>query len=156
MTVYYKASAETLRNVVRAARGAIPAEIIDHVKDIASVLAHQAEIDADRDAKYQALQDIGKSAAESLVEMVAALECDYDRLEELRQNKAEQFAGYIGEAEELAELEAAAGDCESREDAEQRIYEDPLSVEVRSGWYPYGDRECPHPSEEFCILLGTG
>lgn len=57
------------------------------------------------------------------------------------------------DAEELAELEEAAGECESREDAEQRIQEDPLSVEVRSGWYsPGGDNE----PEEFKILLCTG
>lgn len=30
-----------------------------------------------RDKKYQALQDIGKSAAESIAEMVAALECGW-------------------------------------------------------------------------------
>lgn len=58
------------------------------------------------------------------------------------------------DADELAELEAAAGDCESYDDAEQRIHEDALSVEVRSDWHnPCDDSECP---SEFRILLCTG
>lgn len=36
------------------------------------------------DDKYEALQVIGKSAFDGIAEMVAALECDYDRLTELR------------------------------------------------------------------------
>jgi len=57
------------------------------------------------------------------------------------------------EAEELAELEEAAGDCESLEDAETRIDEDALSVEVRSGWVSQGEEM---QAEEFRILLCTG
>lgn len=57
------------------------------------------------------------------------------------------------DAEELAELEETADGCESQEDAEQRIHEDALSVEIRSDWHePGGDTE---PSE-FRILLCTG
>jgi hypothetical protein len=112
---------------------------------------------ASTEDKYQHLQDIGRGAAESLAEMVAALECDYSRLEELREDCAGHGDGwadcYRDEAGELAELEAAAGDCESREDAETRISEDPLSIEVRSGWTSLGEPLAP---EEFCILLGTG
>lgn len=112
------------------------------------------------DEQYAALQEIGKSAAQSLAEMVAALECDYDRLEELR-NERQAFNERSGTAEtlpmpddeELAELEAAAGGCTSREDALQRIKEDPLSVQVRDGWHDVGDTSYP---EEFEILLGTG
>ena len=92
--------------------------------------------------------------------MVAALECDYDRLEELRD--ALQAAAEDGEflddsdREELDGLEEAAGDCEDREDAERRIHEDALSVEVRSGWCaPLGHLEQPD-MEEFQILLCTG
>jgi hypothetical protein len=98
----------------------------------------------------------------SIAEMVAALECDYERLQELREARDDWNAdshptpwsvANTDEAEELAELEEAVGECESREDAEQRIQEDPLSVEVRSGWYqPGGDNE----PEEFKILLCTG
>lgn len=49
----------------------------------------------------------------------------------------------------------AALDCEDREDAEQRIIEDALSVEVRSGWRtpaPGSDAEY----EDFRIVLCTG
>ncbi len=113
----------------------------------------------ERDNKYAALQEIGRCAAESIAEMVAALECDYDRLEELREMNAGMHAELpldAAEAEELAELEKAAGECESREDAEQRIQEDPLSVEVRSGWYEPGSSDSDRAPEEFRILLGTG
>ena len=123
--------------------------------------------------KEQSLQDIGASAMASIAEMVAALECDYDRLAELREMKADWIAenpgkfidpndtrnnwalAYPDENDELAELEEAAGEYESREDAEQRIQEDALSVEVRSGWVSYGCQEDMRP-EEFCILLSTG
>lgn len=112
---------------------------------------------SERDKKYQALQDIGKSAAESLAEMVAALECDYDRLEELREQMSSKEVMDPDETEELRQLEEAAGDCESREDAEQRIHEDPLSVEVRSGWHSPGEAGADVSApEEFCILLSTG
>ena len=47
-----------------------------------------------------------------------------------------------------------ANDDRAREDAEQAIHEDPLSVEVRDGWYsPGGERGEP---EEWNILLCTG
>lgn len=133
-------------------------------------IAYQLESDAKRDEQYEALQVIGKSAFESIAEMVEALECDYDRLQELRAERtdwvtdadlpvtpareAQWTIAYPVEAEELAELEAAAGECKDREEAEQRIHEDPLSVQVRSGWYSITDDK-PAP-EEFEILLGTG
>jgi hypothetical protein len=41
------------------------------------------------------------------------------------------------------------------ESARQTIQEDPLSVEVRSGWHTPGDEE-GKKSAEFCILLCTG
>lgn len=55
--------------------------------------------------------------------------------------------------EELEELESDAGECEDRDDAQQRISEDPLSVEYRSGWSsdPYS-----LDPEQFCVLLCTG
>lgn len=57
------------------------------------------------------------------------------------------------DAQELAELEEQAGDCESEEDARQRIEEDALSVEVRSGWIsPGGHME----AEEYRVVLCTG
>lgn len=109
--------------------------------------------DAEKDA---ALQATGECAASSLAEMVAALECDYDRLEELREMRDDGTDATMDDSdrEELAELTAAAGDCESREDAQERIQEDPLSVEVSDGFYTAGG-ESDGPSD-FIILLGTG
>lgn len=119
------------------------------------------------DTKERDLQEIGKNAYEVIAEMVAALECDYERLAELREERAAMLAGrqagLVTDAEqeeweaengeELADLVAQAGECESREDAEQRIAEDPLSIEVRSGWTVLGE---PLQAEEFSILLATG
>jgi hypothetical protein len=124
--------------------------------------------------KEQDPQEIGSSAYSSIAEMVAALECDYERLNELKEERGvllteiqETEGGTRGgdaaqlaletwameNEEELAGLEEAAGECESREDAEQRIQEDPLSLEVRSGWTTLGE---PLQAEEFNILLATG
>lgn len=61
---------------------------------------------------------------------------------------------YFEDADELAELEEAAGDCESRDDAEQLILEDALSVEVRSDWHAIDDGE--DEPVEFRIVLCTG
>jgi hypothetical protein len=95
------------------------------------------------------LKEIGRNAYASIVAMVEALECDYARLEELRDREALDD----DEREELAELKAAAGDCADRDDAEYIIQEDALSVEVRSGWASPADTLT---AEEFCILISTG
>jgi hypothetical protein len=115
------------------------------------------------------LQETGRCAAASIVEMVAALECDYERLEELREERdtltdelkatatnvdASETIKRLGDLNvEIAELETVAGECETRENAEQRIQEDALSVEVRSDWHVPGENNEPG---EFCILLSTG
>lgn len=111
-----------------------------------------------------------KAQYESIREMVAALNCDYDRLEELRdeadsyENADESRGGRNhwqednpDEAEELAELESAAtidGELQTdNEQARERIQEDPLSVQVRSGWHNIGEELT---QAEFEILLCTG
>lgn len=112
-----------------------------------------------------------RAQVESIVEMVAALQCDFDRLEELREARADSgFPSRVlaknpdhsggwwedefpDEAAELAELEAAAGECADADEARQRIEEDALSVEVRSGWQTPGEDLQP---EEFRIVLCTG
>lgn len=121
------------------------------------------------------VEEIGKPSYDGIAERVAALECDYDRLEELRDerdaysfdpdaNSAPDGPGYLNDREaweneeaddfeELKELEAAAGECKSEEDARLRIEEDALSVEVRSGWVSSGSEMKP---EDFAILLTTG
>jgi hypothetical protein len=113
---------------------------------------------------------IGKPTYEGIAEMVAALQCDYERLEELRDERDDYEPAPIGvgdpaahtatwaeanhhDAEELQELEAAAGDCKDQDEARQRIEEDALSVEVRSGWTTPGEEM---EAEEFNILLTTG
>ena len=97
---------------------------------------------------------------QSILSMLAAVDVDYDRLEELRQLKAEaetcgNDAGG-GDGDPVisgAELEAAASGCESEFEARQRIAEDPLCVDVRSDWQSMGEELTP---AEFRILLCTG
>jgi hypothetical protein len=109
---------------------------------------------------------IGQPAFESIEEMVAAATLDWDRLEELRDERdsyiqpdgyapstwAEDENTAVEDVEELTSLELEAGDCESEDDAQQRIEEDPLSVEVGGWWFAGGD---PEPTE-YRILLATG
>ena len=95
---------------------------------------------------------LGRDAMESIAEMVAALECDYDRLEELNGTIDD-----LTEAEELNELQAAAGDCTSEDEARERIMDNPLSLLVRSGWYTPGNAEDDEMiPAEFELLLTTG
>lgn len=98
----------------------------------------------------------------SVADLVAALECDYDRLQELRDERSgwdSRAEGMSWEqsdprgAEELAELEEAAGDCESADEARERILKDALSVEVRTGWHTPGESGEP---DEFRVVLCTG
>jgi hypothetical protein len=115
------------------------------------------------------LEQVGKGAMASIRDMVAALECDYDRLEELRDERTawvendggdddEQArtdeawaAEFPTEAAELAELVEEAGDCTDREDAEQRILEDALSLRI------FGERtDGEWVADRFELLLGTG
>lgn len=120
-------------------------------------------------AKQQA-----QAQLESIREMLAALNVDYERLEELREEMEEAhegqgnpapFESWLKEmagnedgtlqeaAQELLDLESAAGDCANQDDAQRRIQEDPLSVQIRSCWYTPGAE--PEPCE-FEILLCTG
>ena len=121
-------------------------------------------------------QEQARLQYESICEMVAALECDYERLQELKEERndfsldrmedvdcnracAEHEWGLENpdDAAELEELISDAGDCESREEAEQRIQEDALEVCVRSGWYdPCRQSGEVDEPEEFYILLCTG
>lgn len=162
-----------LKEIASTLRIAAEIELSRGMSDLAGRLAghalqleQQADSDNKRYDESMQLQAIGKSAMSSIADMVAALECDYDRLAELRELAAEvkehldagndpaYYDMTADDKAELTELEEAAGDCESREDAEQRIQEDPLSIEVRTGWYaPVGSNS---HAEEFQILLSTG
>lgn len=139
-------------------------------------IASQLDSDAKRYEDSCKLQDIGKSAMDSIAEMVAALDCDYDRLEELKEMKrgyedSETEPHFVpwseaepDNAEELADLIAAAGECSDREQAEQFIHEDALSVQMRSDWETaevWQGRDSGHgtggiQAVEFEILLSTG
>ena len=194
--------AQLLRDITHSLPDGTEREVLERV-------AAQLESDARRYADSEKLQDIGRGAMESIADMVAALECDYDRLGELQcadegtevnvtphdsePGKGLTYGRHVGltltesarigssagmdvvdlvdvhgnemsvyaisleyaDADlntELAELEQAAGDCESEEDARQRISEDPLSIELSGTWSigedPTADRAL--------ILLGTG
>ncbi len=107
----------------------------------------------------------------SIVRMLAAVACDYYRLEELREERNAYRNDALGnlaspevhriawgqdnpqDAEELEELEDAAGDWDDADEARERIQEDPLSVEVRSDWASPGETL---EAGEFQILLCTG
>ncbi|QDV75730.1 hypothetical protein [Botrimarina mediterranea] len=66
------------------------------------------------DKKAAELEAIGASAAESIADMVAALECDYDRLAELRE-ELEAFGESLGER--LEELQEERDDDDAGADA---------------------------------------
>jgi hypothetical protein len=122
-----------------------------------------------------------QAQARHIAAQVAAMKCDYDRLQELRDER-EELSDAVEEAEEnetegkeeqciafearaslanwdeenateLNELEHEAGEFESEEQARERIQEDALSVEVRSGWE---SPSTPMEACEFRIVLCTG
>jgi hypothetical protein len=118
------------------------------------------------------LKETGRGAYAAISQMVAALDVDYDRLMELREER-QALLDMIADAEphekadaraelaqwdeenkdELDELSADAGECVSLEEAQTRIQEDALLIEVRSGWCALGDTL---EAGEFSILLTTG
>lgn len=102
-------------------------------------------------AKQQA-----QSQVESIVEMIRAVDCDFDRLEELREEKSycEDDGLAFEWSEELAGLEEQAGEYADQDEAWDAIYGTPLSIEVRSGWRSVGE-DAGEP-EEFRIVLCTG
>jgi hypothetical protein len=118
-------------------------------------------------AKQQA-----EAQLQSILFMVEALNCNYDRLEELQEER-DDLESAIDDAEEqgdtddarnaldfwvkengeeLQELRDEAGECKDRDEALERITDDALEVAVRSGWSTPGELE----AEEYNILLCTG
>lgn len=87
----------------------------------------------------------------SIAAMVVALNCDYDRLEFLR-----DYADELDEEElvELEVLEQAANGCESEDEVRERIEQDALEVMVRSEWYSPGETDVE--PDQFYILLCSG
>ena len=136
-------------------------------------------------------RDQAKSQLEGVRELVAALNVDYDRLEELQGDydslreaiddairaiedaeanvgdsnvldacdalrDAEFFLYNWPDREEFEDMKRDAGEFANREEVEQRISEDPLSVLVRSDWYSPGASGEDIAPVEFEILLCTG
>lgn len=106
-------------------------------------------------ARDQAVAQMASVAA-----MVAALDVDYGRLLELRDERDDHEGGSTSwaeenpeDAEELEELETAANGHEDEDDAREAILTDALSVEFRSAWAAPGEELTP---EEFRIVLCTG
>ena len=115
---------------------------------------------------------------QGIVTMLTALNCDFDRLQEL-QDEREELADEVDgantasayglekereaitalaqwdeeNAEELAKLKTEAGEYTDADEVREALQNDPLSVEFRSGWTTYGDTATP---EEFRIVLCTG
>jgi hypothetical protein len=113
-------------------------------------------------------RDQAIAQCQSIVGMVAALTADYARRDELRDERdafevsdeydtAETRAAWAlanpDDAAELQALDDVCGECNDADEARQRIQEDALSVEVRSGWASPGEKM---ESEEFRIVLCTG
>jgi len=123
--------------------------------------------------------DNARGWSQSVSELVAALECDFDRLEELRDERAdlvaesESASGEGADAEakaraaldawdaengdELRELESARTangiTFKDADEVREHIQESVLDVAVRSGWHAPGADAEP---EDFAILLSTG
>jgi len=90
---------------------------------------------------------------------MAAIEKE-DRLADAKRQGAAQFESIreMVEALRAAELKTRE-DMDSGgnvDEARERIQEDALSVEVRSGWYVPGACDADTKPAEFCILLCTG
>lgn len=106
---------------------------------------------------------------ESICSMLDAVDVDYDRMQELKDERddfvleledgAEVLSPQMwahenpDDADELEMLQADAGDCTDQDDAQERIGQDPLEVTVRSGWVSPGTEMT---ADDFAILLCTG
>src|SRR3989304_3064953 len=141
---------------------------------LAALRGAVTEATAPQPDKNEAARNHAKAQLASIIEMVAALECDYDRIEELRDELTElteavtdattkkerkEAAAAALEAwkeenqEELDDLIAEAGDCTDADDARRPMEGAPLRG--RSG------SDCPSPGEtaeatEFESLLCPG
>lgn len=133
------------------------------------------------DGEQQAAAHMATIAA-----LVAAMNCDFNRLEELRDEKkgletriaalkscleksqSEADAAELEEAElelhqwevdyeeELKELEDEAGELDNVDDVQERIDEYPLDIQVRGDWHSPGETGRETVASEFTILLCTG
>lgn len=139
-------------------------------------MTQDKEKDKDEHARSNA-----RGWSETISSLVAALEMDFDRLEELRdemqrqwnenqeddEQPAIEFRRWLEMQREVDDKDAAelldlietaeyekGYPFKDRDAVYERVQESPLSVQVRSGWYSPGDR--PEAPEEFEVLLTTG
>jgi hypothetical protein len=103
--------------------------------------------------KEDSLKETGRCAAASIVEMVAALDVDYDRYTELRDTDPADLSKT--DLDEMQALADDAGECSSVDEAREVIQEDCLSVEVRADWHAVGDTP-DVANGQFVLLLSTG
>src|ERR1700686_2452167 len=89
-----------------------------------------------------------------------------DRYAEVKKQAQAQYESVkemvdaLNKANEESQSTPDGNYADANEDARNRIHEDALSVEVRSGWvvpgaFAFESRERARP-EEYCILLCTG
>ncbi len=100
-------------------------------------------------------KDQARAQLESIVEMVKRLEhvrsCDGEGCE---LTDAEVFAGInIYYKDGMIASEEDRGQYHNEDEARQSIEEDPVGIQVRSGWHTPGEEEAP---AEYEILLCTG
>lgn len=108
------------------------------------------------ETKALELQGIGESAYMVIEGMVNALNVDYERLSELRDSRDNGTLS-LDELAEFKHLKQVSDGADCREDAEQRIWEDPLSIEVRNDWHtPNACDDTNSGPTDFRILLSTG
>lgn len=140
--------------------------------ELARAEAYRVSRETEKEENLKGAREQALAQMASVSGMVAALECDYDRLQELREElqalsdafdeaedgckpaaNADLLEWLALNAEELQTLSDAAGDYENEDAARERIQEDPLDISVRSDWQNIGETLTP---SEFTILLCTG
>ena len=145
----------------------------DELREILSTMDYEVDRETEKEENLRYAREQAVAQMSNISEMVAALNCDYDRLQELRDER-ESLQSDIANAEtpeevdaangamiewvnenstELEELETTAGDCENEDEARERINNDTLDISVRSDWQNIGETLTP---SEFTILLCTG
>lgn len=126
---------------------------LQNADTMAAIRAALAAIDAPDEISYSEQQALAQY--KSICDYVAALQCDYDRLQELRDMKddPDRYILDADECEEMQELSLAAGEYGDADEAREAIRDDALEVQVRSDWQSPG--ETPEFTE-FYILLCTG
>ena len=106
-----------------------------------------------------------QSQVDSIVALMAAFDCDFDQLDELREQRSDWMDEHANDAAlwatknpndatELAALEAKAGEYDDQADVADAISDTPLSIEVRSAWTTLDDG--PLTPSEYRIVLCTG